>query len=141
LPFSIACRDFKLDRYPGSEAASSFESEVTILDEKNNYKRDQRIFMNNVMDYQGYRFFQSSYDPDEKGTRLSVNYDWWGTNITYFGYLLMAIGMMLSLFAPVGRFRELNDKLRRLREKRKFVSGNINRIDVKLRRKRNGAIT
>ena len=35
LPFSIACRDFKLDRYPGSEAASSFESEVTILDEKN----------------------------------------------------------------------------------------------------------
>lgn len=125
LPFSIACRDFKLDRYPGSEAASSFESEVTILDEKNNYKRDQRIFMNNVMDYQGYRFFQSSYDPDEKGTRLSVNYDWWGTNITYLGYLLMAIGMMLSLFAPVGRFRELNDKLRRLREKREKLSAVI----------------
>ncbi|MEN9400585.1 MAG: hypothetical protein RL632_1688 [Bacteroidota bacterium] len=122
LPFSIACRDFKLDRYPGSETASSFESEVTILDEKNNYKRNQRIFMNNVMDYQGYRFFQSSYDPDEKGTHLSVNYDWWGTNITYFGYLLMAIGMLLSLFAPVGRFRELNDKLRRLREKREKLS-------------------
>jgi cytochrome c-type biogenesis protein CcsB len=125
LPFFIACRDFKLDKYPGSEAPSSFASQVTILDDKNNYKRDQRIFMNNVMDYQGYRFFQSSYDLDipstpenEEGTRLSVNSDWWGTNITYLGYLLMTIGMILSLFAPVGRFRELNDRLRKSRVKR-----------------------
>jgi hypothetical protein len=50
LPFSIACRDFQLDKYPGSEVASSFASEVTILDKKNNYERNQRIFMNNVMD-------------------------------------------------------------------------------------------
>lgn len=118
IPFFIACRDFQLDRYPGSNAPSSFASEVTILDEKNKYTRDQRIFMNNVMDYGGFRFFQSSYDPDEKGTRLSVNHDWWGTNITYLGYLLMSIGMILSLFAPVGRFRELNDLLRKSREKR-----------------------
>lgn len=118
LPFSIACRDFQLDRYPGSSAASSFASEVTIIDDEKKYKRDQRIFMNNVMDYRGYRFFQSSYDPDEKGTRLSVNHDWWGTNITYLGYLLMSIGMILSLVAPVGRFRELNGLLSKSREKR-----------------------
>ena len=118
LPFAIACRDFQLDRYPGSNAPSSFASEVTIIDEKNKYTRDQRIFMNHVMDYKGYRFFQSAYDPDEKGTRLSVNHDWWGTNITYVGYLLMSIGMILSLFAPVGRFRELNGLLRKSREKR-----------------------
>ena len=118
LPFAIACKDFQLDRYPGSNAPSSFASEVTILDEKNNYKRDQRIFMNNVMDYQGYRFFQSAYDPDEKGTRLSVNHDWWGTNVTYVGYLLMSIGMILSLFAPIGRFRELNGLLNKSKEKR-----------------------
>ena len=31
--------------------------------------------MNNVLDYQGYRFFQSSYDKDELGTVLSVNHD------------------------------------------------------------------
>lgn len=118
LPFAIACKDFQLDRYPGSNAPSSFASEVTIIDEKNNYKRDQRIFMNNVMDYQGYRFFQSAYDPDEKGTRLSVNHDWWGTNVTYVGYLLMSIGMILSLFAPAGRFRDLNGLLNKSREKR-----------------------
>jgi cytochrome c biogenesis protein ResB len=104
LPFSILCRDFQLDKYPGSEVASSFASEVTILDEKNQYKRQQRIFMNNVMDYGGYRFFQSSYDLDnpqtpenEEGTRLSVNHDFWGTNVTYLGYLFMALGMIFTL--------------------------------------------
>ncbi len=86
LPFSIACRDFQLDRYPGSDAPSSFASEVTVLDPKHNVKEDHRIFMNNVIDYGGYRFFQSAYDPDEKGTRLSVNHDALGTNVTYIGY-------------------------------------------------------
>jgi cytochrome c-type biogenesis protein CcsB len=125
IPFMIECRDFQLDKYPGSESPSSFASEVTIHDEKNNYKHDQRIFMNHVMDYKGYRFFQSSYDLDvpstpenEEGTRLSVNSDWWGTNVTYLGYLLMSIGMILSLFAPIGRFRELNDLLRKSQIKR-----------------------
>lgn len=129
LPFAIACRDFKLDKYPGSESPSSFASELTILDEEMKYKRDQRVFMNNVMDYRGYRFFQSSYNLDnpstpenEEGTKLSVNHDWWGTNITYVGYLLMAIAMILSLFAPVGRFHYLNDRLGKLKEKRKSLS-------------------
>lgn len=119
VPFAIACRDFQLDRYPGSMTASSFASEVTILDPKNNYTRNQRIFMNNVMDYKGYRFFQSSYDPDEKGTRLSVNYDWWGTTITYLGYLLMTIGMAMSFFSTKSRFKELNKLLKKNLEKRR----------------------
>jgi hypothetical protein len=33
--------------------------------------------MNNVLDHDGYRFFQSGFDPDEKGTILSVNHDFW----------------------------------------------------------------
>jgi len=118
LPFAIRCNDFILDKYPGSDMASSFASEVTLIDTKNNYERNQRIFMNNVLDYGGYRFFQSSYDPDEKGTRLSVNHDFWGTNITYLGYLLMSIGMIFSLFSKGGRFRLLSDKLKKSREKR-----------------------
>ncbi|MBI1837107.1 MAG: cytochrome c biogenesis protein ResB [Flavobacteriia bacterium] len=118
IPFRVACRDFELIRYPGSNSPSSFSSQVTIVDMKNNYKRDQKIFMNHVMDYNGFRFFQSGYDQDEKGTHLSVNHDWWGTNITYIGYLLMFTGMILSIFAPGGRFREINEKLKKLNDKR-----------------------
>jgi cytochrome c-type biogenesis protein CcsB len=129
LPFVVRCNDFQLENYPGSNAPSSFASEVTIIDTANDYTRNQRIFMNHVLDYNGYRFFQSAYDLDdpntpqnEEGTRLSVNADWWGTNITYLGYLLMAIGMVLSLLAPAGRFRALNDKLKKLRQKRSGLS-------------------
>jgi cytochrome c-type biogenesis protein CcsB len=132
LPFSVRCNDFQLEKYPGSESPSSFASEVTVLDKANKKEHRQRIFMNHVMDYQGYRFFQSSYDLDvpstpenEEGTRLSVNADWWGTNITYLGYLLMAIGMVLSLFAPKGRLRELNEMLRKSRVKREKLAGVI----------------
>lgn len=124
LPFSIFCKDFKLSRYPGSESPSSFESYLRISDPRNQYSSDRHIFMNHVTDYDGYRFFQSSYELDnpstpenEEGTKLSVNHDAWGTNVTYLGYLLMAIGMILSLFAPKGRFRELNNQLKKLKTK------------------------
>jgi cytochrome c-type biogenesis protein CcsB len=118
VPFSIKCREFQLDRYPGSDMASSYASEVTLTDTVDNYKRDQRIFMNNVMDYKGYRFFQSSYFPDESGTILSVNYDWWGTNVSYLGYLLMTIGMILSLVNSKGRMSDLNKLIKKSRDNR-----------------------
>ncbi|MEY4288345.1 MAG: hypothetical protein RLZZ30_433 [Bacteroidota bacterium] len=127
--FQVFCKDFKLDKYPGSESPSSFSSELTVIDQKRKVKMDRKVFMNNVMDYDGFRFFQSSYELDnpstpenEEGTKLSVNHDWWGTNITYLGYLLMSIGMLMSLFAPVGRFRELNDKMNKLKIKRANLS-------------------
>ncbi len=125
LPFSIACRDFQLERYPGSESPSSFASEVSIIDNERNYKRDQRIFMNNVMDYRGYRFFQSGYTPDEKGTKLSVNHDWWGTNITYLGYLMMGIGMLLSLIMPGSRFRDLIKMTKKAAAKHKKIVSSL----------------
>jgi cytochrome c-type biogenesis protein CcsB len=122
LPFSLMCMDFRLNRYPGSNMPSSFESDVRLMDPKNKVEKDYMIYMNTVMDYNGYRFFQSSYDSDEKGTRLSVNHDWWGTNISYLGYLMMAIGMIMSLFARDGRFKELNTKLKKTKERRLALS-------------------
>jgi len=107
LPFSLYLRDFILDRYPGSMSPSSFASEVTLIDERVNLREDRRIFMNNILNYGGYRFFQAQYDKDEKGTVLSVNQDTWGTNVTYFGYLIMALGMLFNFFHKNSRFRNL----------------------------------
>jgi cytochrome c-type biogenesis protein CcsB len=125
IPFTVQCRDFRLDKYPGSNAPSSFESELTIDDQRNNVKLNRKVFMNNVIDYDGYRFFQSSYELDnpstpenEEGTVLSVNHDSMGTNITYIGYLLMALAMILSLFAPVGRFMFLSEQLQKVKAKK-----------------------
>ncbi|HEE8974148.1 TPA: cytochrome c biogenesis protein ResB, partial [Campylobacter jejuni] len=92
LPFDIYLRDFVLDRYPGSMSPASYASEITVKNNNENF--DYRIFMNNVLDYDGYRFYQSSYDQDEKGTVLSVNKDP-GKIPTYIGYFLLCLGMFM----------------------------------------------
>ncbi len=119
LPFSIQLNDFQLERYPGSNSPSSYASEVVLKDGA--IERPFRIFMNNILKYEGYRFFQSSYDTDEQGTILSVNHDAAGTSITYFGYLIMAIGMVLTLFNKNSRFKALMKVSGKLREQRKKV--------------------
>jgi len=111
LPFSIRCNDFILEKYPGTENPSSYASEVTLFDTKNTESKDFRIYMNHILSYDGYRFFQSSYDPDESGTYLSVNHDFWGTWITYVGYLFLTVGMIWTLFSRKSRYRSLIAKL------------------------------
>ena len=105
LPFDITLRSFQLDRYPGSNSPSSYASEITVTDHELKSVRPFRIYMNNILNYRGYRFFQSSYDPDEKGTVLSVSHDYWGTLISYIGYFFMTLGMILTLFNKDSRFR------------------------------------
>ncbi|MDX1753119.1 MAG: cytochrome c biogenesis protein CcsA [Salinimicrobium sediminis] len=118
LPFSIKLNDFIAEKYPGTENSySSFKSKVTVIDEgQENF--DYEIFMNHVLDHRGYRFFQASFDPDEKGTVLSVNHDYWGTWITYIGYTLLYIGLMWILFAKGSRFGELKVMLEKVKKKK-----------------------
>ena len=111
-PFRVKLRDFQLDRYAGSMSPSSYAAEVSIIDGK--LENQHRIFMNNALNYRGYRLFQSSYDKDEKGTILSVNHDWWGTLITYIGYFLLGLGFILVFFTNKTRYRALSKKLKKL---------------------------
>ena len=109
LPFSIKLNDFIAEKYPGTENSySSFKSKVTVEDDK---IFDYEIFMNNILNHKGYRFFQASFDPDEKGTVLSVNDDFWGTFITYAGYLLLFFSMTAIFFLGNTRFKFLAKQL------------------------------
>ena len=124
LPFSVMLRDFQIERYPGSKSPSSFASEITLKDPSLSVDRPFRIFMNNILNYKGYRFFQSSFDQDEKGTVLSVNQDYWGTFISYLGYFLMALGMVFTVFSKASRFQtliRLSGKLQAKRQSAKIL--------------------
>jgi uncharacterized membrane protein len=117
LPFSIKLNDFIAEKYPGTEKSySAYESKVTVVDKKETF--DARIFMNNILDYRGYRFFQASFSPDEKGTVLSVSHDFWGTTITYIGYFLLFFCMMALLFTKHSRFADLKRKLENVKKKK-----------------------
>lgn len=113
--FSLRCDNFLLDRYPGSNNPSSYESKITVIEQGT--ETQHHIYMNNVMDYRGYRFFQASYFPDESGTILSVNADRWGTNVTYFGYFMLFAGMFFTLFWKGTHFWALNHSLKQMHKK------------------------
>ncbi len=113
LPFSLHLTDFQLEKYPGSESPASYASELILNDQERNVSRNVRVFMNNTLNYRGYKFFQSSYDQDEKGTVLSVNADQLGTTVTYIGYFLLSLGMILALFSKNTYFHTL---IRRLKQ-------------------------
>ena len=117
LPFKIKLNDFIATKYPGTEKSyASFESQVTVQDSVKSF--DSRIYMNHVLDHKGYRFFQSSFDPDEKGTVLSVNHDFWGTCITYSGYFMLFFAMMSIMFTKHSRFADLKRKLEIVKNKK-----------------------
>ena len=118
LPFEIKLNDFIAERYPGTEKSyASYESKVTVL-EAQEEDFDFRIYMNNILDHRGYKFFQASFDPDEKGTILSVNHDYWGTWFTYLGYYLLYFGLMAILLSKHARMESLRNQLDKIKKKK-----------------------
>jgi len=107
LPFKIRLEDFILERYPGSNSPSSFKSEVVLIDPDKDLHEPHRIYMNHILKYKGYRFYQSSYDQDEKGSVLSVNRDPIGMRVTYAGYGLLFLFVVLSLLNKYSMFRRV----------------------------------
>lgn len=104
LPFSLYLKDFELERYYGSHAPSAYTSDVQVRD--GNTTLDAHIYMNHTLSYKGYKFFQTFYDPDEKGTILSVTKDA-GGEVTYVGYALLFLGLILNILDSKSRLRKL----------------------------------
>ncbi|WP_459743343.1 cytochrome c biogenesis protein [Polaribacter sp. OB-PA-B3] len=121
-PFSLKLNDFQLDKYPGSESAAAYASEITVIDPEETF--DYRIFMNHILDHKGYKFFQASYDLSDgkEETHLSVNHDFLGTFVTYLGYSLLYTGLICILFAKNTRFDQLKKSLNKIRKKKLTMS-------------------
>lgn len=115
-PFALKLDDFVMETYPGSNSPSAYESHVKIVDEGK--ETPYKIYMNHVLNYKGYRFFQSSFDPDRMGTVLSVNHDYWGTLISYIGYGLLFLGMFVIFFWKGTHFWKLNKMLKDVNKKK-----------------------
>ena len=111
LPFNIYLDNFELLRYPGSNSPSSYSSYITVEDYEKNQAFEYHIYMNHILKYRGWRFFQTSYDQDEQGTVLTASHDIIGTPITYAGYFLTITTLLLSLFMPGTFFRKQLIKL------------------------------
>jgi len=100
LPFNVSLKNFDVQTYLGTSSAMDYVSKVSIEGQ------EYSISMNNILKKDGYRFYQSSYDDDERGTILSVSYDPWGVTITYIGYLLLLLSLIGFFFCKETYFRQ-----------------------------------
>lgn len=105
LPFEVALTDFEVDYYEGTTAPMDFCSHLVLTDGEKQTAGEVR--MNHVLRYRNYRFYQSRYDSDLRGTVLTVSHDPWGIGVTYAGYLLLLFSLVAFFFSERTRFRQL----------------------------------
>ncbi len=96
LPFELALKDFRVERYPGTARAAAYESDVLV-----NGSKKVTISMNTPLQFGGFTFYQSSFEEDAQGkptiSVLSVNHDP-GRPLKYLGSLLIVAGSILLFY-------------------------------------------
>lgn len=112
--FSVCLDTFFIQPYPHTATPQDFVSRITVTDKKSNEARNSTgeerlqavISMNRIFHHDGYRFYQTSYDPDGHGSWLTVTYDPWGTPVAYAGFLLFGLFGVMMLLSSQGTFRK-----------------------------------
>jgi len=89
LPFSITLKSFEIDYFSGTDAPKNYKSEFEISEGELRYTKI--ISLNSILSFRHYRFYQTSFDRDEKGSWFTVKYDPFGIFFTYFGYVLFGV--------------------------------------------------
>jgi hypothetical protein len=100
LGFGIHLDDFREETYPGVTLAASFESHVRVSPAEGD-DFPVRIYMNHPLKYEGYTFFQASFQRNAAGqevTILSVARDP-GMRVSFIGYCILVLGLLLIFFA------------------------------------------
>ena len=104
LPYAITLTRFEVAYYLGTAAPADFIAHVAIV-EPELACDSGTVSMNRILSRRGYRFYQHGIDEDLRGCTLLVAHDPWGIAITYCGYGLLLLGMLLFMGTDKG-FRE-----------------------------------
>ena len=100
----ITLKEFRIINYPGTDAPLDYQSVILHNEE------EVLVSMNHIGHIDGYRLFQKSYDTDGEGVTLGYSYDPYGIAITYFGYLMLLVGIIATLFSRHTQMRALYRK-------------------------------
>lgn len=105
LPFKLRLKSFDIHYHDGTRAAADYVTRLTVTD--GDKTTEALVSMNNIFSYKSVRLYQMSYDPDMRGSVLSVNRDPWGIPVTYCGYAMLFIAVVWMLIDPKGPYRRL----------------------------------
>lgn len=108
LPFALRLDTFYVEFYPGTRAPMDYVSRLSVLDTETKGE----ISMNHIFCYRHFRFYQTRYDADARGTTYTVASDPYGIALTYTGYLLLLFSMVAFFFQKNTGFRLLLARLK-----------------------------
>jgi hypothetical protein len=96
-PYEIHLKDFRFERYPGTQTPKDFSSFVRLVDKERGVDREVRIWMNNPLRYRGDTLYQADWDKaTEAGTVLQV--------VTNSGWMVPYVGCVIVFWGLVGQF-------------------------------------
>lgn len=108
-PFSLTLHEFRHDRYPGTDIPKNFSSLVTVTDPELGVEREQLIYMNHPLRYEGHTFYQASFANQDTSSMLQVvrNPGW---TLPYISVAMVGIGLTLQFCMSLyySRFRRAN---------------------------------
>lgn len=92
-PFSIKLLDFSHDRYLGTNVPKNFSSKIRLLNPATGEDREDLIYMNHPLRYQGLTFYQSGFANDDTTTILQVvkNPVW---TLPYISCAMVSLGLL-----------------------------------------------
>jgi hypothetical protein len=92
-PFSIKLLDFSHDRYLGTNVPKNFSSKIRLMNPTTGEDREDLIYMNHPLRYQGLTFYQSGFANDDTTTILQVvkNPVW---TLPYISCAMVSLGLL-----------------------------------------------
>lgn len=109
-PYSITLLDFSHDKYEGTEIPKNFSSLVRVDNPQTGEHREELIYMNHPLRYEGKTYYQASFGKEDTLSILQVveNPGWL---LPYFSSLIMCIGLCIHCgIMLVGYLRKTNAK-------------------------------
>lgn len=100
IPYQVRLRNARQINYANAAQPYSYESDLLITDKDDKSVVEKTISMNNVHETrEGYRFYLSNISPSDetavKRIQIAVNYDPGKYWLTYFGAVVMTLGIIM----------------------------------------------
>lgn len=93
LPFEVMLSSFEVEYYDDTDAPKDYSSKLVIRHE--GMESRLPVSMNNIGIVAHHRLYMYSYDDDNRGITLGMSFDPWGIAITYSGYALLLLGIIM----------------------------------------------
>jgi len=103
-PFTLTLLKFSHDKYSGTEIPKNFSSRIRLETPAAKEDREVLVYMNNPLRYDGFTFYQASFEPgNDKVTVLQVvrNPSWL---IPYIACTIMTLGLAWQFWIHLAAF-------------------------------------